>query len=194
LIHQIGRMTLHCVSQFLVSAGLESDTSRLSIPSRRRTDRIRHLATRSLSQSFFQDRLAPAELDNQRVDLVTLLRNSAVGDVIAIPAGDRIIRIEVRRLKLEMCPVTRLTRSHPPRCQRQRGTVSCSCGKLSFTRKTRRTTNKWSVMSCTGPAVNSFVRPSTYNVRIFKSNGCESPEPMYHLTAVHLLNAIACGL
>src|SRR5438876_5804266 len=62
-----------------------------------------------------------------------------------------------------MRPVTRSTSTHPPLCHNHRGAPSS--GKLSFTRKARRTTNRRSVISCGLPIVNSFGLPSTYSAR-----------------------------
>src|SRR5437870_7066507 len=91
-----------------------------------------------------------------------------------------------------MRPVTRSTSTHPPLCHNQRGAPSS--GKLSFTRKARRTTNRRSVISCGLPIVNSFGLPSTYSARTLSSNGVFSSVPASHLTCVDLPNVITCGL
>src|SRR2546425_5515167 len=91
-----------------------------------------------------------------------------------------------------MRPVTRSTSTHPPLCHNHRGAPSS--GKLSFTRKARRTTNRRSVISCGLSIVNSFGLPSTYSARTLSSNGVFSSVPASHLTCVDLPNVITCGL
>ena len=100
----------------------------------------------------------------------------------------------------EMWPVERSTSIHPPRCHCHRGGPESS-ERLSFTRKTRRTTNNRSVTSCGEPRKRSLMRPSTTKARIFSVTGLLSPVPGTHSTAVHfpkvmtwILGAVATAL
>src|SRR5258708_31746631 len=84
----------------------------------------------------------------------------------------------------EMWPVERSTSIHPPRCHCHRGAPESS-GRLSFSRKTRRTTNNRSVTSCGEPRKCSLTRPSTTNARTFSVTDLLSPVPGTQSTAVH---------
>ena len=91
----------------------------------------------------------------------------------------------------------RSTSSHPACCHCQCGDKAGSWGRLSLTRKARRTTNRRSVTSWTGPKVNSLTRASIRSGRTFSETllaSAPTPGSAVQGTVVHFPKVMMCGL
>ena len=56
--------------------------------------------TARFTRIFFQDQLAAADLCHHRIQFFAVIRNTTIGDVVAIPAGCRVKRIELGQIQL----------------------------------------------------------------------------------------------
>ncbi len=180
--------------QLRVAAVLKCDAHRCAFPDRSRAFRVGIVARSRFARFFLQDRLAASDLGDNGVELLAIFRDAAVSDVVAIPAGGRIEGIEFGQVDLRNASGQAVdeqpapTLPLPARGVRTRVAVFCA----SFTRKTRRTTNRRSVNSCEVPVVYSLSRVSTNNGRIFKSSSF-CPVAFGHLAEIHFPKVMTCG-
>src|SRR6266571_312899 len=88
-------MPAHRKTNFLASARLKAHARGLPLPRRRWTLRIRHIASAGRAQFFAYERLLASQLGHHRIQFLAIIRESAIGHIITIPASRRVKRIEV---------------------------------------------------------------------------------------------------
>lgn len=145
-------------------------------------------------RGFFSTGLRRPTLKDDGKKFLAIIGDAAIGDVVALPTGRRIIGIEFGQA--DRGNVTGQAVNHQPSAALPHPTRrrSSLAGQAIVHRNARRTTNTRSVTSCTVPTVNSLARLSTYKVRTFKSRHLLSFSPAHHLMAVHFPRLTACAL
>src|SRR5438132_7259154 len=106
-------MTADYVSCLFVPGGFETHSRGLSLPYRRPARRIALIIEDRILQFFFQQWLTAPEFDHQGIQFLVVIRDSAVRDIIAIPTGNRAIRIELRQIQRRDAPGHAI-HQHPP--------------------------------------------------------------------------------
>src|ERR1700686_2096958 len=157
---------------FRAVARLKADAHRVSLPQGRGAGRVRGsiLGDAVIRKWLFQHRLATADLRNYCKSFLSIIGHAAVGDIVAVPTGRGIDDIELR--KIDRRNVPRQPVDQQPASPLPLPVQAGSSGRLSFTRKARRTTNSRSVTSCGIPSAYSLTRPSMTSARTFMSAVC----------------------
>ena len=94
--HQVRCVAAHGVYSLLTSVGLENDPHRTPLPARCRALRIGRSIAPGFSERFLQDRLPASNLEHDGKEFPTVIGDATIGGVVAIPAGHRIVGIELR--------------------------------------------------------------------------------------------------
>src|SRR5450631_3260733 len=175
---------------FRAARRLKTNPHRVSLPHRQRTRRVRRCVLRHavVRQRLLQHRLAPAQLRHHRIGLFSVVGNSTIGNIVAVPTGRRVISVELRQINRRNVPRRAVHQQPTSALPLHRGAVSS--GRLSFTRNTRRTTNSRSVTSCGAPSTYSLTRPSMTSARILMITALSFVPPANHCADVHFPNVM----
>src|ERR1700685_3353449 len=76
-----------CESELLVCLGDKTYSRRRALPRRRRAFCTERLVVSGFAQRLFQDGLATPDLHHHGRKFATVLRDSAVGNIVPVPAG-----------------------------------------------------------------------------------------------------------